>query len=162
MITLEETTLIQAPINRCFDLARSIEVHLIGTSDTGEEAIAGTTTGLIGMGESVTWRAKHFGVRQTLTSKITGFEPPSYFQDTMQQGAFRSLQHERLFKSLSAESTEMTDILKLAAPIPILGLLAEALVLRRYMQHFLRTRNRILKQLAESEYWQHYLSNEKS
>jgi hypothetical protein len=60
------------------------------------------------------------------------------------------------------KDTDANDILKLAAPIPILGLLAEALVLRRYMQHFLRARNRILKQLAESEDWQHYLSNENS
>jgi hypothetical protein len=52
MITLEEHTVIKAPIERCFDLARSVEVHLAGNTHWGESAVAlgGVTSGLIGMG----------------------------------------------------------------------------------------------------------------
>jgi hypothetical protein len=100
MIELHETTLIHAPVERCFDLARSIEVHLIGNTHNGEQATAGTCTGLIGPGQQVTWRARHFGIRQHLTSTITAFDPPTYFQDTMLRGAFHSMQHEPLPRAL--------------------------------------------------------------
>ncbi len=167
MITLHETTLIRAPIARVFDLARSIEVHLLGNTHFGEQAVVlpptkgitgkGITTGLISLGQQVTWRARHFGVRQTLTSAITAMDSPTYFQDTMLHGAFRSMQHDHDFRAISPTETEMRDIFHFAAPIPLLGLIAERLVLRRYMQSLLHERNVIIQQVAESDAWQQYL-----
>jgi hypothetical protein len=72
MVSIEQRMQIAAPIQRCFDLSRSIEVHLLGTERTGERAVSGVTTGLIGLDESVRWRAKHLGVRQHLTSRGNG------------------------------------------------------------------------------------------
>ena len=158
MIELVETTFILAPIHRVFDLARSIDVHRIGSSKTRERATGGVTSGLIGMGQSVTWQAVHFGIRQSLTSKITAYDEPIYFQDTMQHGAFRSLQHDHLFRSPSSECTEMRDKLSFSAPFLVLGRIVEHLVLRNYMLRFLRQRNAILKRIAESTEWQRYLS----
>ncbi len=91
MVRIEELTVIQAPIERCFDLARSVEVHLAGNKHSGETAVAvaGVTSGLIGMAQRVTWRAKHLGAWRNLTSEITAMERPGYFQDTMIEGAFR-------------------------------------------------------------------------
>ncbi len=88
MVTFEELTTIRAPIARCFDLARNVEVHLDGNVHSGEAAIAaaGVTSGLMSLGQRVTWRAKHFLVWQRLTSEITAMDPPVYFQDTMIQG----------------------------------------------------------------------------
>src|ERR1035441_2203119 len=87
MIRIEETTVIDAPIDRCFDLSRSVEVHLVANVHCGEQALAvgGVTSGLVDFSQEVTWRAKHFGVWQNLTSKTTALEPPSYFQVTMIQ-----------------------------------------------------------------------------
>src|SRR5438128_168863 len=123
MVKLEETTVIQAPIERCFDLARSVEVHLAGNEHSGEMAVAlaGVTSGLIALGQRVTWRAKHLGVWQNLTSEITAMEPPTHFQDTMVQGAFRSMQHDHYFRSLSSCETEMKDVFCFAAPLSLLG-----------------------------------------
>ena len=159
MVRLEEITVIRAPVKRCFDLARSVEVHLAGNVHWGEQAVAadGVTSGLIGMGQRVTWRAKHFGVRQTLTSEITAMEPPLYFQDTMLQGAFGFMKHDHYFRLLPSGETEMKDVFCFAAPLPILGFLAEVLVLRRYMWALLRERNLAIKQIAESTEWQKYL-----
>jgi hypothetical protein len=70
------TISIDAPIDVVFDLARSIDLHLESTAQTNERAVAGRTTGLIGLGEEVTWEATHFGIRQRLTSKITQFDRP--------------------------------------------------------------------------------------
>jgi ligand-binding SRPBCC domain-containing protein len=168
MVRLEELTTIHAPIERCFDLARSVEVHLAGNVHSGEQAVViarvseGLTSrpigmGLIGIGQRVTWRAKHFGIWQNLTSEITAMEPPVYFQDAMIQGAFRSMRHDHHFRALPSGATEMRDVFRFAAPLPVLGILAELFVLRRYMRGLLHERNMVIKQIAESSEWRRYL-----
>lgn len=157
MVELHLCTIIEAPIERCFDLSRSIEVHLLGTEQTGEQAVGGVTSGLIGMGEFVRWRATHLGVKQHLVGRITAYDRPAYFQDTMIEGAFRSMKHDHFFKALAPDRTEMKDLFVFAAPLPVLGLIAEKLVLRQYMQKLLLHRNEIVKQVAESDRWTTFL-----
>jgi ligand-binding SRPBCC domain-containing protein len=159
MIHFEEITLIDAPIERVFDLSRSIEVHLLANVHENERALAigGVTTGLTGLGEQVTWRAKHFGLWHDLTSKATVVKPPTYFQVTMVEGIFRFMQADHLFRSLPSGATELRDTFAIAAPLPILGPIAETLFLRRYMIALNRERNAVIKQLAESDDWQRYL-----
>ena len=159
MVTLEEITVIGAPIERCFDLARSVEVHLFGNVHWGEPAVAaaGVTSGLVDAGQRVTWRAKHFGVWFQLTSEITSLYRPLYFQDRMLRGPFRFMEHDHFFRTLSAELTEMRSVLRLTAPLPILGRMAESLVLGEYMQGLLKQRSIAIKQVAESREWQRYL-----
>jgi ligand-binding SRPBCC domain-containing protein len=159
MVTLEEITLIKAPIERCFDLARSVEVHLEGNRHWGETAVAvsGVTSGLVGMSQRVTWRAKHFGVWHELTSEITAFEPPAYFQDKMLHGIFRSMKHDHFFRPLPSGQTEMKDVFCFGAPFPVLGWLAEVVLLSRYMGKLLHERNVVIKRIGESGDWQKYL-----
>ena len=111
MIRLEETTLIHAPMERCFDLSRSVEVHLLANVHSGEQTVAlgGVTSGLVGLSQEVTWRAKHFGVWQTLTSRTTAMDSPRYFQVTMVRGIFRFMQADHLFRSTGSGVTEMKD-----------------------------------------------------
>ncbi|MEZ5054891.1 MAG: hypothetical protein R2807_09075 [Chitinophagales bacterium] len=87
-------TIVNAPIERCFDLSRSIEIHKISMAHTKEEAVAGRTSGLIEDGESVTWQAYHFGVTQFLTSKISNFNKPFSFRDTQTKGIFNRFEHD--------------------------------------------------------------------
>ena len=159
MIRFEETTLIDAPIERVFDLSRSIEVHLLANIHENEQALAvgRLTTGLAGLGDQVTWRAKHFGFWHDLTSEVTAMQPPTYFQVTMVDGVFRSMRADHLFRSLPSGATELRDVFMIAAPLPILGPIAEALFLRRYMMVLNRERNAVIKRLAESDEWQRYL-----
>jgi hypothetical protein len=160
MIHIEETTMIEAPIQRCFDLSRSVEVHLLANVHSGEQAMAcgGVTSGLIDLSQEVTWRAKHFGVWHTLTSKLTALESPTYFQMTMVRGIFRFMQAEHIFRIHSSNKTEMIDLFSVAAPLPILGPLSELILLRRYMLALLRERNAVIKRVAESPAdWQQYL-----
>jgi ligand-binding SRPBCC domain-containing protein len=156
MVSLEEITIIRAPIERCFDLSRSIDLHLLSTARTGERAVAGVTSGLIGLGERVTWRAKHLGFWQELTSEITAWNRPVYFRDTMVRGAFRSLEHDHYFAELGNGLTELRDELRFAAPVPLLGRVAE-MFLRPYIGRFLQERNEILKKVAESEDFQRFI-----
>jgi len=161
MVELTEITTISAPIERCFDLARSVEVHLAGNVHFGESAVAvgGVTTGWVELGQRVTWRAKHLGVWQNLTSEITRMDRPMYFRDEMIQGAFKRMEHDHFFEAKSAHQTVMTDVFRFAAPLPILGRITEVIVLRRYMTNLLRERNEVIKKIAESEEWRCYLNN---
>jgi len=130
-------------------MARSIDLHIESTKHTGETAIAGRTGGLIQAGETVTWRAKHFGVWQNLTSKITEFGYPHSFTDEMVEGAFRSIKHRHLFYSADGK-TVMKDIFHFESPVGILGRLANYLFLTRYMKRLLEQRNDVIKKAAES------------
>ena len=156
MVALEEVTRIRAPIERCFDLSRSIDLHVQSTAETGERAVAGVTSGLIGLGDQVTWRAKHLGIWQEFTSRITAMDRPRYFQDKMIRGAFRSFEHDHFFVELSDGVVEMRDVLRFAAPVPVLGRIAE-IFLRPYLSRFLRERNELIKHAAESEDWRRFV-----
>ncbi|MEO5789761.1 MAG: SRPBCC family protein [Gelidibacter sp.] len=144
-------TLIKADKSIVFDLARSIDLHKISTRNSNETAISGKTVGLIDLNESVTWRAKHFGVYHTLTSKITAFKEPDFFVDEMVSGVFKSFKHEHHFKD--ANGTLMTDVFDYTSPFGLLGKLADQLFLRNYMTKFLIERNRVIKDFAESDQW---------
>ncbi|MEL7375757.1 MAG: SRPBCC family protein [Bacteroidota bacterium] len=158
MPTIKLKTEIEAPIQRVFDLARSIDLHKISTASTREEAIAGVTSGLISGGGTVTWRAKHFGVFQELTSKITEFDPPRLFVDEMQKGIFKSLKHEHLFEVADGH-TIMTDTLVYVSPLGPLGQLADWLFLEKYLMQFLKDRNEVVKEYAEGDGWQEVLKS---
>ena len=157
VIVLE--TRIRAPRERVFDLARSIDAHQASTPGTTERAVAGITSGLIGLGEEVTWRARHFGVTQHLTVRITACDRPRHFQDVMLRGAFARMRHDHHFStdSLDPNVTLMTDRFDFAAPLGPLGRLAEILFLTRYLRRFLKTRNALLKACAEGDEWTRYL-----
>ncbi|MET3977532.1 ligand-binding SRPBCC domain-containing protein [Mucilaginibacter sp. UYP25] len=142
------TTFINAPLEKCFDISRDIDVHVASTAHTGERAIAGRTSGLIGFGETVTWRAKHFGIWQNLTSKITDFNAPVFFTDEMVSGAFKSFRHEHYFNH-DGTRTIMQDVFIFESPLGILGKLANWLFLKRYVTALLVKRNLVIKEIAE-------------
>ncbi len=150
MPTIILETAINAPIERCFDLARDIGLHCASTNGTAEKAVAGVTVGLIGPGQTVTFEATHFGVRQRLTSRITNFDPPHRFVDEMLSGAFHSLHHLHEFEP-TATGTLMRDTMTFVSPLGWLGVLADKLFLKSYMTRFLQRRNAHLKSVAESD-----------
>jgi len=158
MPVIELDTLIQAPRERVFDLARSIDAHQSTTSHTREKAIAGTTTGLLEKDAEVTWQATHFGIRQTLKVRMTELVRPDYFQDIMLRGAFHHMRHHHHFEEING-ATLMRDRFDFSAPLGLLGRLAESLFLTRYMRNFIIRRNIILKRMAESDEWQRFLSS---
>ncbi|MEP7015857.1 MAG: SRPBCC family protein [Verrucomicrobiota bacterium] len=156
MPVIKLSTLIHAPRERVFDLARSIDAHQDSTGGTEERAIAGVTKGLIGMNEEVTWEARHFGVRQRLTVRIVAFDRPIRFQDVMISGAFKSMAHDHDFAEHPA-GTLMSDRFEFQSPLGIFGAIVDRIFLESYMRRFLKQRNEVLKHLAESTEWSSYL-----
>jgi ligand-binding SRPBCC domain-containing protein len=140
---------IAAPIDRCFDLARDIDFHTQSLAATGERAVAGRTSGLIGPGESVTWEGRHFGVRQRFTAKVTAFDRPSYFRDEMTAGAFREFVHDHRFESRNGE-TIMKDEVVCRSPLGLLGRVVDWLFMAGYMRRLLEGRSLAIKREAES------------
>ena len=148
MPLIEIKTYIASDIKTCFDLARNIDIHQESLKHTEELPIAGKTTGLIGLGEWVSWEAKHFGFVQHLTSKITEFESPNYFVDEMVFGAFKSFRHEHIFKTFKG-GTLMIDKFYFEAPCGLLGKIANTTFLKRYMKNLIQKRNSYIKAEAE-------------
>jgi ligand-binding SRPBCC domain-containing protein len=140
---------IAAPIERVFDLARSIDVHQESQTRHREKAVAGRTTGLIEVGETVTWEAIHFGVRQRLSSRIDEMTRPVHFRDSMVSGAFAGFVHDHHFEAIPG-GTRMTDIFDYTSPLGVLGRLADLLFLERYMRRLLEERNEVIRRLAEA------------
>lgn len=160
MPRIEISTSIDAPIGTVFDLARSIDAHQHSQASHQEKAVAGRTSGLIELDESVTWEAVHFGFPQRLTSKIVTMDSPTHFRDSMVAGAFKRFDHDHFFSTASDGSTVMTDIFDYASPLGPLGMLADMLFLRRYMTNLLSERNEALKELAESGKYKQFIQME--
>ena len=143
-------TRIDAPIERCFALSLSIDAHTGSMASSSEQAIAGVTSGEIGPGQTVTWSARHFGVRFRMTSLISAYERPHRFVDEQVRGPFRHWWHEHLFDAVG-QQTRMVDRIEFTAPFGPLGRLVERLVLERYMRRLIEQRNQWLKQELERE-----------
>jgi ligand-binding SRPBCC domain-containing protein len=158
MTSIELEMRVKATRDVCFDLSRSIDVHLASTKWSNEMAIGGRTKGLIEEGEWVKWSAVHFGIRQTMTVQIKEMKEFRYFIDEMIQGPFRWMKHEHRFTAENGK-TIMSDKFEYETPFGIVGRLFDRLFLRRYMKALLKKRNEMIRHLAESGEWKNYLEN---
>jgi ligand-binding SRPBCC domain-containing protein len=151
------TTFIEAPLERVFDLSRSINLHKKSMEKTKEEAVAGTTSGLVQLNDTVTWKAKHLGKLRQMKMKITAMDKPLSFVDEMQEGDFKSIKHEHHFKQVQ-NGTIMIDLFHFETPYGMAGKVFNSLYLTGYLRRLLEQRNRTIKEYAESNKWQHLLS----
>jgi ligand-binding SRPBCC domain-containing protein len=143
MVRFEAQVLMPVDPPTAFDLSLSIDAHLGSFERSGEEAIGGVTAGLIGLGEFVTWRARHFGITWTMTSTITEWDRPHRLVDEQARGPFKSFRHEHLFAPVE-HGTQLIDHVEFTAPLGLLGRVAERLVLTRYLRHLIDVRNTFL------------------
>ncbi len=151
------TQFIAAPIERVFDLSRSINLHQASMNKYGEKAIAGRTTGLIEAGETVTWQAKHLFKIRTLQVKIIALNKPWLFIDEQIQGNFSMMKHEHHFKKAD-NGTIAIDQFWFQSPYGKAGQLMDAIYLHNYMKKLLEERNELIKKVAESNQWKQYLT----
>ena len=157
MPTIHITTFISAPMERVFDLSRNISLHKISTKDTHEEAIAGITSGPIGLNETVTWKAKHLGKKRIMQVKITAMETPVSFTDEQVTGDFINFRHEHHFKPVD-NGTLMIDMLDFKSPYGVVGQLFNRVYLTNYLKNILLKRNAVIKKYAETEMWKALMS----
>ena len=148
MTTITLTTKIKAPKQTVFDASRNIDIHQQSASKSNEKAIAGTTSGLINLNETVTWRGKHFGFYLTHKSRITTMDLHDYFVDEMERGKFKTFKHEHFFEEENG-ITIMKDKLQYETPFGMFGELFDILLLEKHLTQFLIERNKILKEVSE-------------
>ncbi|WP_402464654.1 SRPBCC family protein [Isoptericola aurantiacus] len=127
-----------ADVDALFDASLSIDAHVDSMAASHERAVGGVTGGQIGLGETVTWRARHLGVWFTMTSQITELQRPARFVDQQVRGPFRSFVHVHEFHRVDG-GTRMVDTITVASPV--LGQPAERLVLVPYLRRLIRQRN---------------------
>ena len=149
MTTIYLTTKIKAPIQTVFDASRNIDIHQLSASKSNEKAIAGVTSGLINLYETVTWRGKHFGLYLTHKSRITAMNLYNYFVDEMEEGKFKTFKHQHFFEETNGVTT-MTDKLQYETPFGILGKLFDVIFLKKHLTQFLVNRNKVLKTISEN------------
>jgi ligand-binding SRPBCC domain-containing protein len=148
MTTINLTTKIKAPKQIVFDASRNIDIHQKSASKTSEKAIAGITSGLINLDETVTWSGKHFRFYLTHKSRITAMNLYDYFVDEMEQGKFKTFKHEHFFEEVNG-FTIMKDKLEYETPFGLFGELFDILFLEKHMTQFLLERNKTLKEISE-------------
>ncbi len=152
MPSIHLTTFIHAPVERVFDLSRSISLHKISMLDTNEQAIDGVMSGLINENETVTWQARHLFKTRRFTSRISAMTKPDHFTDEMIKGDFKNFRHEHHFKS-TGNGTIMIDMISFESPYGIIGRLFNSIYLKKYIENFLVMRNAVIKDYAETEKW---------
>jgi ligand-binding SRPBCC domain-containing protein len=157
MATIHLTSFITAPVERVFDLSRSINLHKISTAHTHEKAIDGKMSGLINEGETVTWQAKHLYRERKFTSKVTEMNRPVFFIDEMIKGDFKNFRHSHHFKPAN-NGTIMIDVVEFESPYGIIGKCLDKFYLKQYLETLLLKRNEVIKQYAETTRWKAMLS----
>jgi ligand-binding SRPBCC domain-containing protein len=147
-LRFEHETRIEARVELVFDLSLDIDAHRASMWASNERAIAGVTSGRIGLGETVTWRATHFRIPFTMTSRVTELARPHRFVDEQVRGPFRSFHHEHLFEAHDGV-TRMIDRIRFDAPGGPIGRLVERDMLASYLQKLIAVRGEYLKAEAE-------------
>jgi len=156
MSLIHLTTFIAAPVERVFDLSRSINLHKQSMAKYAEKVIAGKHTGLVELNDTITWNAKHLFKERMLKIKITELKRPHLFIDEAMEGDFKKMKHEHFFKPIE-NGTIMIDQFYFESPYGTLGKWFNAIYLEKYIEKLLTERNRAIKQIAESNQWKHYL-----
>lgn len=150
------TTFVAAPIERVFDLSRSIDLHKWSMQKYGEVPVQGTTFGLMNVDETVTWKAKHLFKERFLKVKLSFFKRPYAFIDEQVEGDFKSLKHEHYFKPIE-NGTLLIDQFRFDIGRGNLGTLFNNLYLTKYIERLLEERNKMIKEVAESSQWKRFL-----
>jgi ligand-binding SRPBCC domain-containing protein len=150
------TTFIAAPVERVFDLSRSIGLHKRSMIRFKEQAVSGKTSGFMELGDVVTWKAKHVWKERILKVKMISYQKPHSFTDEQIQGDFKRMKHEHFFKPCN-NGTIMIDQFHFKTPYGRFGEWFNKFYLINYMTQLLEERNGVIKSVAESNQWKHYL-----
>ena len=158
MFVVRDCEHVNAPIERCFQLA----THLTLVADVlGMKPVEGRGTrseGMVARGDRVVWYGWKFGLPHMHESVISRYEAPAFFQDTMERGRFKRFQHDHQFSEVDGH-TLMVDYVRFSLPLGVAGRMVGRQVVMPHVVKLLRTRLRLLKSLAEGEEWRQYIED---
>lgn len=151
---LERT--IAAPVERVFALSLDVGVHVDSMAAHDERIADGVRAGRMAEGDTVTWDARHFGIRFRMTSLVFDVDAPHAFSDRQIRGPFAEFRHRHTFEPVSETAEEsgghatlMRDEIVFRSPFGPIGRIVDALVMRRHLVRLIEQRNDTLAALAE-------------
>lgn len=156
MNKIEFNTHIKAPIQQCFDLARSIDFHKISLSPIEEESVAGCTTGLIGYKQHALIQSNLWGSRFSTELKLVKFNPPFFLSYEIVGSHFHSIVHDYYFYDIS-EETVMINHFYYKPKWGFLGEILSFIFLEKFLKKVITNRNNMLRDYAETEKWKDIL-----
>lgn len=152
MSTIHVTTFVAAPAARVFDLSRNLSIYR-KIFKQGAEQFSSTAGGnLLNQGDTILINAKHLGKIRSVTLKITAYNKPWFYTEEQIRGDLFSYKHEHHFKE-AENGAIMIDIIEYEYPRDMIGKLLGKLYMKKYMEELVNTRNRLIKDYAESEKW---------
>ncbi len=154
MFTLQDQTVVHAPLERCFLLSTSVALV---QKELRMHPVAGRTTGFVIGGDTVKWQGWQLGLPQFHESLISRFEPSSFFQDTMVAGRFASFQHDHALTENIDGTVTLADELRFSMPFGRVGWFVGRFIMVPHIRRLLRRRFGLLKRIAEGEEWRGYL-----
>ncbi|MBX2916640.1 MAG: hypothetical protein KF856_15330 [Cyclobacteriaceae bacterium] len=149
MTKIELSTHIFAPIDRCFDLARSIELNSNPTVKDFDHKII---RGLLEPGQRIQRVTYYLGRQYHSEIELKRCAKPYFFSDEMKVGPFRTFVHDHFFYEFPGE-TVMVDNVYFQSPWGLIGETADTLLIRRHLLLMLKRRNKAIKQYAEGNTW---------
>lgn len=156
MAFIHLTNFVAAPIERVFDLSRSIDLHKASMKKYNESVIEGKSSGLLDLADTVTWSARHLLRQRMLQVRMAQLQRPLFFADEQVSGPFKMMKHEHYFKPVE-NGTIMIDQFHFELPHGFFGQVFDNLYLRKYMTRLLQERNKMIRQVAEGNLWNQYL-----
>ncbi len=156
MFVVSDKIHVNAPIERCFLLSTSLE--LVGQTLKMRLVESGSTktSGLVVGGDRLLWQGWVFGLPQVHETRITKYERPNFFQDSMGRGRFKRFQHDHFFTEIGGR-TLLNDKVRFSLPMGWATAPVARLVVVPHVSRLLRQRLELLKRVAESEEWRQYL-----
>ena len=152
--TLRMSSIVAAPIDRCFLLTSAIALV---QEELGMRPGSGRTSGLVVGGDTVRWQGWQLGLLHHHESLISGYQRPVFLQDTMLQGRFQSFQHDHHLRELPDGTTELRDEVRFSLPFGVLGRVVARWIMVPHILGLLRRRFERIGRIATTDAWRNYL-----
>jgi ligand-binding SRPBCC domain-containing protein len=153
MYTVSETTHVNAPLDRCFLLGTSIKLV---SRTLKMHALERDENELIQPNDRLIWHGWKFGLPQMHETRVTAYDRPHYFQDSMGRGRFKRYQHEHTFTEIDGH-TLLHDKIRFSLPLGWVGDMVAKTLIVPYIAGMLHRHLQLLKRVAETEEWRKYL-----
>lgn len=155
VFVVRDSTVIRAPIERCFRLSTSIEIVQL---ELKMRPVRGRTSGLVAGGDTIRWQGWQLGLPQFHESLIEEFRPYGFFRDRMIAGRFAHFEHDhRLVET--QEGVRLSDELRFSMRWGWPGALVGRWLMIPHIRGLLRRRFALIKSLAEGDGWRRYLED---
>lgn len=152
MPKLQFTTLIHAPGQRVFDLARCVSLHKRHFEKHAIVPVQGKFSGLLDLREHVTWKGKFGRKVRMLAVEVTEMKAPDYFKMEFRKEFFDRFLHEVYLTEID-NGTILMDQIDFSLPTKAFSPFMNNRCAEKMITDLLNERNALCKEYAEGNNW---------